>query len=171
MIDFALTNTGDLIVDQQESFPVFCLQWRDSAFSIFNMSFLQKQEKDKRTPEGIFEFNFDASSATNREKKNTRSIHGLEELKQRLIILFRTEEGACPLNTNLGSKLVIQKHKDINSMPVLQEIQRIVKEKINDLVEDPAVVIKVEKSDSAFFCQNVSIYIYQNNELIFKFEV
>ena len=88
------------------------------------------------------------------------------------MIALRTEENELTDSNLLGSKLYTYKHKDILSLDVQQGIINTITNYLNNML-DGIYNIEVEvipkKIDNPFFCQNLSIYIFLNDELLYDF--
>ncbi len=50
-------------------------------------------------------------------------------------------------------------------------IQSIVYSEVIDMLPNPVVVVKPKKKEGPFYCQNLSVYVYNDDELIFDIEV
>ena len=168
MVDLEMTKSGDLKLSATEKLPSFQIDWYESEFPVFCLDW-EQQEKPSAKPENDgLEITFNASNKSTELTKTVRPVRHEAELTQRLIILLRTELGDSALAPDLGTTMVLNKHQDICSMPVLKEIQSKILAAIDGLVENPSVVLKVEEKDGPFYCQNVGVYIYQNNDLVYQ---
>ena len=170
MIDFALTNTGDFALGKQSMHPCLRIDWKCSDYPVLKIEFEQAKEHRDQPLASALMIQFDAASGDSSDKIGKGTLHDRDELRQRIIIMLRTELGESPLSEGLGTDLVLQKHRDINDMAVLEAIQSTVKNAVSEVLEDPVVQVKVEKSSGNFYCQNVNVYIYEKGELLYSFE-
>lgn len=168
MVDFEITNSGDLKLSATEKFPGFSINWYESEFPVLCLSWEQQSRPFVPPDDDGFSLTFHTSNHPTEHTKTVAPARHNEELAQRIAILLRTELGSSGLAPDLGTTLVLDKHNDIRNMQVLKSIQGKILNAIDGLVEEPAVVIKVEERDGPFYCQNVSAYIYQNGELIYN---
>lgn len=167
MVDFEMTNSGDLKLSAAEQYPGFTISWYESEFPILCLSWEQQEFPVEPKTDGLtIAFN------TGNEKAGfgsvVRPLRHKEELAQRIAILLRTELGSSSLAAGLGTTLCLDKHKDLRDIKTLKSIQDKVLAAVDGLVDNPAVILKVEEKDGPFYCQNVNVYIYQNNELIYQ---
>ena len=96
----------------------------------------------------------------------------MEEIKQRLVIRLRTEFGELNLKPELGSYLVTQRHEDIISTQTRNTVYQIVYAEVQDLLDDPKVIVTSKKKiGTPFYCQNLNVYVYDDDQLIFDIEV
>lgn len=168
MVDFEMTNTGDLKLSDAENFPSFTINWYESEFPVLCLSWEQQQTPEVETDEDVLTLTFNTTNSHADFSKTVSPVRYNKELAQRLTILLRTELGSSPLSPALGTTLSLNKHEDIRSMKVLKSIQKKILAAIDGLVENPSVVLKVEETDGPFYCQNINAYIYQNSELIYQ---
>ena len=168
MVDFEMTNGGDLKLSASERFPGFSINWYESEFPVLCLSWEQQETPAGRLGSEGFTITFDTSNERTEFTKSVAPVRHSKELAQRVAILLRTELGSSPLSPELGTTLVLNKHKDIRDMQVLKSIQGKILAAIDGLVENPAVILKVEEKDGPFYCQNVNVYIYQNSDLIYQ---
>ena len=168
LVDFEMTNSGDMKLSATEKLPCFNIKWYESEFPVFQIKWEQQEVPASRPSDERFTLSFHTISRRTSETKAVRPVRHERELIQRIAILLRTEIGSCRLSRGLGTTLSLDKHKDIRDIQVLQSIQGKIISAIDGLVENPAVVLKVEEKDGPFYCQNVNVYIYQNDELLYE---
>jgi len=171
LVDFEMTNSGDLKLSATERLPGFNISWYESEFPVLCLNWEQQEKSADELVSNSLELTF---ITNNRRSEYTRTIAPLRhnrELAQRITILLRTELGNSKLSPNLGTTLNLEKHEDIRDIQVLKAIQNKILAAINGLVENPAVILKVEEKDGPFYCENVNVYIYQNSALIYQFSI
>lgn len=168
MVDFEMTNSGDLKLSAAEKYPGFAIEWYESEFPVLRLDWEQQALPPESYDDDGFTLTFNTVSRNNNLAMTALPVRHEKELRQRIAILLRTELGSTPLSPGLGTTLSLDRHEDLCSMQTLKSIQGKVIAAIKDLVENPSVVLKVEEKIGPFYCQNVGIYIYQNNELIYQ---
>lgn len=174
MIDFTLNNKGDIILERKDYIPKLKISFRRSLFPIFNLKFLQASEVVSNHYNYNLCVKFKVSN--NRDDGNdvvNKSVIDKEELKQRIRILLRTEQNELLNKEDFGSKVYTYKHLDILADSTLQGIKRTVLNELSNIIDTETNTLDVEvipkMTDGPFYCQNVNIYIYLNNELLFDF--
>jgi phage gp46-like protein len=90
---------------------------------------------------------------------------------QAIKIRLQTTLGDIAGNTDIGSKLELVKHKESTDESVLSSIKTYVTEAIADIISDPEIIIKPVVSISNGYEQKVIIYIYENEMLIYKYDL
>lgn len=174
MIDFSIDNNGDITLERKDYIPKFKISFRRSSFPIFNLKFLQASEVSSNHSNydlcvkfKVFNDRDDGNDVVN------KSVIDKEELKQRIRILLRTEQNELLNKEDFGSKVYTYKHSDILADSTLQGIKQTVLNELNNIIDTETNVLDVEvipkMADGPFYCQNVNIYIYLNNELLFNF--
>lgn len=173
MIDFAINNKGDLTFDRYSPINIFKLSFRTTKYPIFQIQFLQEDQHIERDiKDNCFVVKFITTNLNDKKHKQNKAIHNLDELRQRVMIALRTEENELTDSNLLGSKLYIYKHKDILSLDVQQGIIDTITNYLNNMLDgiyNIEVKVIPKKIDNPFFCQNLSIYIFLNDELLYDF--
>lgn len=173
IIDFLINNQGDLIFDKYRSLSKFKIFFRQSKYPIFRIKFLQETDYIHSANSNNFKIRFKTTDLLSNENIINSVIHNIEELKQRIMILLRTEYQELG-NNLIGSKLYTYKHQDILSESVQNNIIDTVTKEINSIVDSNTVVkvtVSPKKIDGPFYCQNLNIYIYLNEQLIYSFNL
>ena len=177
-IDFKIDNRGDFILSSSKNYPKLRLDFINSTYKTLKITFEQGQfipelyDYDNKYNDGKrlnIEFYTDRDKAKVNRKVST--IFDKDEIKQRIIIALRTEYGEVPFMNNLGSYLVTQRHEDINSEKVHNNVRAIVLNAIGNKLENPEVRVVPKRKDGPFFCSNLNIYVYENDKLFFELEV
>lgn len=168
-MDFLINDVGEISFSTPKKYDKLRIDWYDSDYPVLRIDFEQRQEypprifKNKRLR---IDFNTTKGEELNNRRVNT--IHGDNELRQRIAIRLRTELGDIALKPNFGSLLVTQKHRDILSEEVQKNIEQIVLRELSDILSNPRVVAVPTKTSGPFFCQNIRIIIFDNEELIYS---
>ena len=177
-IDFKIDNRGDFILSSSRNYPRLKLDFVNSTYKTLKITFEQGQaypdlyDYDNKYNEGKrlnIEFYTDKDKAKMDRKLST--IFDKDEIKQRIIIALRTEYNEVPFMEGLGSYLVTQRHEDIASEKVHNNVRTIVLNAIGDKLENPEVRVVPKRKEGPFFCSNLNIYVYENDELFFELEV
>lgn len=170
MIDFALNNKGDLILEEQQVLPGFKLNFRVSKYPVFAVKFFQNPQQDV-VHGNNFNISFNVKAHNEEIKHKALLVEDIKEAAQQVIIRLRTELTELPERLTVGSKLRTVKHERLNSPLNLGRIETITVEAISGIVPNLEVVAKAEHGLGSFYCQNVNIYIYSNGILFHKFSI
>lgn len=150
-------------------FPQLKLTWTESKNDVLKLCFdIGRSMYDPPENRGL-KLNFRIRNRKDSDIYST--VRKYEELCQRILVLLRTELGEIGNAPGFGTKLIQQKHKDITDESVLQEVHDIVLNAVERHLEDPSVIIRREKNETAFSCQNVNVYIYDGRKEIYHFEL
>lgn len=170
-VDLKIDNRGDFILSSITEYPRLRIDWMDSENKVLRIDFEQGEEQSY-TPLG------DKLSIRFRTKQNdlllnkkALTLTDKEELRQRIMIKLRTEFGEMSLKPEFGTYLTTQKHEDINSAVTQQMVQNIVYGAVYGMLENPSVRAIPKRKDGPFYCQNMNVYIYEDDELFFKLEL
>lgn len=169
MIDFKINNSGDLVLRNNADYPKFKLNFSVSKHPAMCISFNTVNsiyEEDEIAPKSM-EIRFETDTYSSNGVSNS-SVNDIDQIKQLIMLRARTEYGDLA-NIPFGSNMYLMKHLDIRSKEVHNNIQKIIYDIVKDLLDNPSVIVKVEKSNSYFYCQNINIYIYEDGELLFSF--
>ena len=173
IFDFELSNSGDFILQEAQKFPTLSIQWRQTTYPTLEIKFVyEKTEVNDFVPKNTLSIIFTTDSYQQKTFTKTNTLTtDLENLKQKIIILLRTELGETSLDKSLGTRLVLHKHRNMNLTEVLQDIHDLIKENLTDILDDPIVMVQPELRDGAFYCQNINVYINDGNKEIFNFSI
>jgi hypothetical protein len=153
MIDFTLTEMGDIDLAPARQYPSFTI----------NMHVSKLGNKDRRFP-GLridfdtdikqydiskhdFKINFYTDRIQTKTKISAPPVCNNEELAQEISIRLKTELGEFPFIPNLGSQLVLERHEDIRSDTVLENTKRYTEEAIADIDFPDDYTVSVERID------------------------
>ena len=120
--------------------------------------------------QGQLKINFTTKQKTGVTHKASL-VNDTEQKLQQIRIALTTERGELPNRRDIGSRLSLAKHQNIHDPENLQNIEQYVLEAISGILTSPVVRAKPEKGTGNFYCQNVGIYIYESDILIFKFYI
>jgi len=170
MIDFALTNKGDLILEEQPVLPDFRLDFRIGKHPGMLMKFMCVPVQT-RLPLGDFKMSFNTKAHVKEAKYRATLVDDIKEAAQQVIIRLRTEVTELPERQTVGSRLSTVKHNSINSVLNLSTIETMTAEAVKNIVPNVEVVAKAEEGMGSFYCQNVNVYIYSDGVLFHKFNI
>ena len=158
MIDFKLTNNGDIDIAQIYQFPVFTINFFMKQYPCLRIDFdtdVLKNKPDQKK----FKINFRTNIKQNNDKISTVSIKDKNELAQEIIIRLKTELGEFSYIPTLGSQIILERHTDIRSELTLEKIKQYATEAISDLGLS-TLEITIERID------DTSRYIYETLKII-----
>lgn len=115
-----------------------------------------------------FRLSFHSMDPLVRGKYKINSVEDTQELKQRIRSLLRIEYGEFRFQPELGSYLATMKHKDLHANATIQGVYSIVMNVLNEFGDDFSVIVAPKKVDGPFYCQNLNIYVYKSNKLLFE---
>ena len=171
-VDLKLDNRGDFILSTPKHHDKLRIDWIDSDYPVLRIDFEQGQEVKTRiskTSRIRIDFLTDKQDRVNDRRFET--VSDKEELRQRIMILLRTERGEISCCPNVGSYLITQRHEDINSEDVQTMVENIVYSEVMNILENPTVRAVPKKKSGPFFCQNMNVYVYEGTELFFEIEI
>lgn len=176
MIDFSIDNSGDLILERKNYIPKLNILFRKSSFPIFNLKFLQTVKTMDTTNNNNYDFCINFKTYNNKDDGYdvvNRTVIDKEELKQRIRILLRTEQNELLNKEDFGSRIYTYKHLDILADSTITGIKQTVLNELSNIIDTESNTVDVEVipkiSNGPFYCQNINIYIYLNNELLYDF--
>lgn len=170
MIDFALNNAGDIILEHKEIYDIFKLSFIDSGYPVFKTNFHiinnPPAKKDKRS----FRLRFTTNQNESAYKK-IKTIYKDDEIKQRIMLKLRTELNDIFHHQDFGSNINMQRHKIITDAN-LELLASMAQDTIQNITNDTyRVEAKQIKRNNNFVTENINLYIYRNEELFFVFEL
>lgn len=172
-IDFLVNNQGDFVFSNIEQYPRLRIDWIDAKQPVLRIDFEQSEEYGsfpQNSKQLRIDFITDRDNRTLDAKAAT--VTEIYELRQRIMLKLRTELGEMKLKPNFGSYIVTQRHEDIMSESVQSMVQSIVLAEVKNMLSNPRVtVVPKKKTGTPFYCQNMNVYIYEDEELLFVLEV
>lgn len=175
MIDLKINDKGDLVIKDKEYVSSFKINFFAVGEPVMKINFITADNTQDFECEKHSQSKFRIRFRTNQKDlsggKLAKATNGKELLRQLIMTRLRTEQGDCCLMKEFGSKVHLAKHKDIMSDSVRSQLENNILSKISDLLENPEVVIAAEESDDFFYCQNLNVYIYDGEELIYEFQL
>ena len=110
-------------------------------------------------------------STSERIKYRTLPLNEVERKIQAIKIALRTEKGELARRDEVGSDIYKIMHKKLLDNKTLELLKLAIKEAIVDIVPEAEIIVVPERSQDFFYCQSVGVYIYQNEILLFKYEI
>ena len=168
MFDFKISNTGDLVLDNAENIAKTKIRFGISDYPVLNINFMTNKisEKKEENPE-ILKIAFSVNKTS--KKTAPGSVYDTDELRQRIMILLRTEYGSIPVDQEFGSYINTMRHEDITNDGVLNRIRNIVEEEIAGILDNPSVEVRRVITNEIFGSQNINVYIFDNNKPVYEF--
>ena len=172
MVDFKISNSGDIVLANSRQFPRMRVDFVASTFPAMRIQFLQDAEEYNRQPEAMqCLVRFHTKSRDLSNGSLVVIVSDEEEIQQRILLALRTEYGDIITKPDFGSNVFRIKHLDIQSSTVQRQLEDAILAEIQDILDDPGVVVKPEKYDGVFYCQNINAYIYDGDELVYEFSI
>lgn len=166
MIDFKLTESGDISLDKQVEYPKLNLKFGMSEFPKLRITFRGKTRKQKKKSHRL---RIEMMTMT-KEKKNSLMVPVLrdnEEISQSLAIRLKTELGELQnFFADFGSELSRMRHTDLLSEKNHERIKAYVTKAISDILLTDEAVIKTERvktQDGNFAMETLKISIQDKN--------
>lgn len=170
MIDIEVNLRGDVVLKKTESRPALKLTIGKSPYPILHFPF--KSGKNFSPPNPIppnsLSLSFDVGPYE--QPKESYAIRDIEELRQRIMVLLRTELGEIHGEQTYGARIPTYKHLDITKPETLSQVQEHVYEMVSPLLTSPRVEVRRKKlPESHFYNQNLFIYIYDGKTEVYNF--
>jgi hypothetical protein len=170
MIDFALNNAGDIILEHKETYDIFKLSFVASGYPVFKTNFLVLNNPPTKKDTRSFRLRFTTNQNESAYKK-IKTIHKDDEIRQRIMLKLRTELNDIFHHQDFGSNINMQRHKIITDAN-LELLASMAQDSIQNITNDTyRVEAKQVKRNNNFVTENINLYIYRNEELFFVFEL
>lgn len=168
MLDFKITNSGDLAFSDEIVSEKITLKFEIAEYPSFLLTFNTPYKTKNEKREGVTVF-FDTNKTPDLNNKFS-AIKDYDEIAQAIRIRIRTEFEELERRSSVGSTLLLWKHTIINDN-MINNIKVIIQDILDDIVEDAKYSVEVlrEEGTGNFYCQNVTVYIYHEDELIYQF--
>ena len=169
MIDLKIDTRGDIILDKAPNNPRVKISFGISPYPIFKVIFRQQKEYD--TDADIYK-----PDSSNRIKIKFKTVamptgnqvgiscYDEEEIKQRIRILLRTNFGEISSKEDFGTLLNNYRHKDLTQKAIRTTIEEQVEADLVNILDNPSVMARHERVNSQFYYQNLTLYIYNNDQ-------
>lgn len=169
MWDFKITNSGDLAFSNDIFAETMTVRFVTAKYPSFLLCFKTEESSENKKSEG-FVVTFDTNKELNLGNKFA-GIKENDEIAQAIRIRVRSELGELKNNIGIGSTLLLHKHKKIDPKKTIEQIKSIVSDIVASITEKEFSVEAIQENGSGnFFCQNITVYIYLKDELIYQFQ-
>ena len=168
-MDFRISDNGELLFDESTNNQKLKISFHSHNNNGMRIVFKTPEYDNDSIDESALKISF--STNIYNTTYTSEVSDNIEYEQQRLIIALRTEYGEIINHPQLGSRLKLIKHKMINSNSLLKEIEKETQKAINYIIPNAKIIAKQEYIDNYYGSNNISIYIYKNNFLIFKFYI
>ena len=169
MIDIAINNSGDFILGKKPRASRLRLSWKSGAHDSLRLSF--KTGKNMNDPYKSTGLCLGFSTSNIAPQLACQSAYDAEELKQRILVLLRTERGELAGRRSYGTELNQKRHQDITNAEVVRAVEDIVLAAVEPLLNEPRVAVEKRLSDGVFRSQNINVYIYDGKKEIYHFSM
>lgn len=169
MLDFKITDSGDLAFSDDIITEEMTIRFVTAKHPSFLLRFWTTFAEQNIKPEG-FTISFDTNKKLFLTDKFA-SANKDTEIAQAIRIRVRTELSELRNNLAIGSTLLLYKHKKIDEN-LLDQIESAITNIVAEVTEEEGYSVKVvqEIGSGNFYCQNITVYIYRDNELVYQFE-
>lgn len=144
-------------------------------YPIFNLQLVQQREYIRKPQAADFKIKFvTTNQSTFKQIVNSNSVIDTDELRQRVRMILRTEYGELAEKLDFGSEVYKYKHLDLFAEETLEGVKQAVVDAITPIIdEDDNLEVDVipKKGGGPFYCQNVNIYIYINEQMLYYFSL
>ena len=170
-LDFKIDDRGDFILSTPPLHKRLKISFVHSTYPVLRIRFEQGQESKAVDNANKLCVRFTTCQGQETMNRKISTVSDKDELRQRIMMRLRTEAGEVRLLPSLGSYVTILKHEDILSEKTHAELRSAVLFAIADIVEDANVVVVPKRKTGPFFCQNINVYIYQKDTLLYSFSL
>ena len=168
-MDVMINQSGDLVMESLPKAERFKLSFRLSQSPGLAVSFhMIDREPPQVSAPLVLSFKH-THELDHGERAAT--VSGRDETVQRIRIALLTERGSLPSMDDFGSMLSVSRHKELLNEGNLVKIEEYVREAIRNVIVPSSVIVRPEKGTGNFYAQTVGIYIYENEILLFNFQL
>ena len=185
MIDFKLTENGDIDIAEAYQYPYFIIEYYIPARDQRNINNIRKEARRYPT----FKIDFDTDIKQHQQIDNrflikiytekrilpfqsvfVESVRDNEELAQEVTIRLKTEQGEFQYLKELGSQLVTLRHSDIKSETTKELARQYTEEAISDVDFEEEYDINVNWEDdiSRYKHERLKLTIDTDRDIIYE---
>lgn len=169
MWDFKITDSGDLAFSGDILTETICVRFVTAKYPSFLLSFRTGESTENKKLEG-FVVSFDTNKKPVLSDKFASATESAE-IAQAIRFRTRTELGELDNNPSIGSTLLLHKHKKVDTEKTIAQIESIVSDIVSSVTTKEFSVKAVQENGTGnFYCQNITVYIYLQGELIYQFQ-
>lgn len=174
MIDLEIDNHGDICLNKSSVIKRLKIGLFMTKYPVFKATIRQQKEYDNESEKykpdnrhGKIKLKIKIPENKNGNLSSS-SIHDEDEIRQRITILFRTNKGEIlsSLKNSFGSKINMYRHKDITLEETRRKIADLMRNELIDILDNPYVIVQHKYIDGPFYSQNITAYIYDDEQLI-----
>lgn len=172
MIDFKITNIGDVCIEHATILPSFVIHFHCQKHPAFRIDFdtdIQHYDISEHT------LQMDFSTDLNRDKIKicAPSVIEKEELAQQITIRFKTELGEFPFLKDFGSELSSIRHADIKSDTTHELAKEYAQAALNDVETENPFTINVSWVDdtSRYKYERLKISVDTERDTIYEADI
>lgn len=169
MFDFAITEKGDLVFEDQPKTNKLKIDFAISNHQAIKINFFVSPVSQVIPVNNNFKISFKTKKAIAAAKHKVSAVEGKDYVAQQIAIKTKTEITDLANRKEIGSRLSTMRHCNINSPSNLSKIQDIVYDSIKDILPYAEIVAKNETGIGPFSYQNITVHIFNNNEKIYSF--
>ena len=172
MLDLLMNDRGDLVSAAPLKYPKLNITWAAAENPVLKIMFRMGLNKEEFTAPDNDTLKLQFLTDRPEPLNEINALRDMEELKQRIKVLLRTELGDIQDSSSYGTSLVTDKHLDITSDSTISSVQETVLNAVSGLLDEPSVIVERAFSSSGpFYCQNLNVYIYDGSDEIYEFEL
>lgn len=170
MMDFLITPSGDLafseVTKETQRLEISFYNSKTKAVRInFDIDTYSYDMPKKDT----LVINFDIRKIKN--NKRAMMVSDDAYLMQQILMRLKTNLGELPERLEIGSKIETVMHKNLQEKSTQKQVEQIVSNAIKDLLYNYSVkAVPIIQKDNDYR-QIMNVMIYENNELIFTYEM
>lgn len=168
MLDFKITNSGDLAFSNNIISEEIIIRFTIARHPSLTVFFDTPQRVFNKKEEGLT-ISFDTNKVLNLNDKFA-TVRSDDELVQAIRVRIRTELGELKRKENVGSTISLWKHKKIDD-DMLNNIKNIVQDIVFEVTNSERYSVEAVRKEGIgnFYCQNITVYIYREKDLIYQF--
>lgn len=170
MIDFKITDTGDIIADLEQPISTCKIKFACADYEVQRVKFFVRPIQPQKKKSASQQIRFRYMDTTGMEDARAEIVDELDEALQSIYLHLRTEEGET-INYEDGTDLYAQKHTVYRNDNDLDNIRAIVQGVVSGILPGATATVSYVDCPSAgyFRFQSVKIVIEYDNEVVREF--
>lgn len=169
MLDFKLTDRGDIIVEESKEVSARVrIDFMLSNSKPIRINFDLDNFKEKIV--SPFKVQFEVNGDT--EKYRCETIQGVNALQQACLIRLETELGDMKRSEWIGSRMQSVRHKPLYDLLIQNQIKEIAQEAIKDILPKAKITVTphIDKTCNRYE-QNAIVSIYDEDTIVANYKV
>ena len=167
MIDFLLSESGDLIFEERFSSDRLLLSFYIAEHPGLRLSFFGTPEQPEYSDTN-FCLSFLTQTAQEQVSHGAVVLYENDALAQNIRIRIDTELSELIKRPTVGSLVQTIRHSQMYDLVNMSGLETAIKNAISPILPDAVVKVKAELGTGNFFCQNVNVYIYLGDFLFYS---